>query len=183
MKPKVITKGFYIIIVFATVFSLLCLGERNSVFALVDPGSTNDPLVTLSFVEEKINGYTQKISELESKLADLQSKYKQIEENNKISKSSGTPSIGGQYYKAVKLMHGQTLMGIKGTEFLMYDGSATVKNNSPSGLIDMTEGIGVKAGTEVKQNHTFLITENGTVGVGITSDTAWVMVRGLYYIM
>jgi len=125
----------------------------------------NDPLVTLSYVE---------------KLKD-----QIIEELLKQSVSVGVDSS----YKVLELKSGQSLMAKGACEVILRSGKATVvvtgavnKANS-IGLSDLTDGKELTDTMQVPTNHYLIISRADGRGVKITSDIAYLLIRGEYEIV
>lgn len=116
-----------------------------------DPGSSSDPLVTKSYVEEFVG---KKLAEV---LGD--------------SKSSG-----GMEWEIKTVETGGQFVGNDGTEFIIRGGKAVVMDPSRSGVADLTAGVNVAAGQAAAPNHLFLIPREGR---GITAQTTvTIMFRG-----
>lgn len=138
----------------------LCLTATIAiaVAASAEAGSADDPLVSKSYVDGKIAEVKQ-------------------------SNAAGTTQSGGaaSTYKPISLEEGQTLLGKEGTEIILRSGEATAIDNGSNGISDLTEGIDLWTGNEVKTNHQLLVPRAD--GRGIKAKTIiWVMVRGGYEI-
>lgn len=156
--------------------------------ALAAGGTQSDPLVTLSYLNNKAT--PEILSQLEVKLSqqeqlltaqlnDVVAQYKQDIErllNTGTSASGGISSV----YTVVTLNQGQQLIGKDGCEFLLRSGSATCISDSAPGLVDMTGGTTLANGGSLVRNHLYLGTIEGR-GLKATSSVT-VMVRGRYVI-
>lgn len=138
------------------------------------PGSTEDPIVTKSYVDEQIqvalsggkvggsntsDALTARIAELEKQLAG-----------------------GGVPYTVVRLKAGHTLMGEMGTEFNVRTGRAYVHSNTENGIPDLTDGVDLKHGTLIPNNHLLQIPREGR-GVTVQPDypnDVYVTVKGAF---
>lgn len=124
-----------------------------------EPGSSEDPLVTLSYVEQRISQLRTYIDQ-------------QIRSN---------PSSGGATFQVVNLQAGQTLVAGQGTEIILRSGRATAIDSPHGGLSDVTAGRDIRKGQPVPQNHLLIIPRAD--GRGARSETATVfMIRGSYSI-
>ena len=150
-------------------------------------GSKNDPLVTLSYLEDQAipaildqvdDKVADKQSELEKKLSDVVDGY--VDEVEKaLSGSSGSTSAGG-VFQIVNLKAGQTVVGTTACEFLLRTGTAVCVSDTAPGLIDTTDGSALAGGKKLTTNHLYLATIDGR-GVKASADVT-IMVRGGYTI-
>ena len=149
---KMKKQGIALIVVLA-----LCLTATIAIAAASgDAGSSDDPLVSKSYVDEKI--------------ADLKAS---------LSGNSGGSETGA--YRAISLEEGQTLVGKEGTEIILRSGEATAIDNCSNGISDLTVGKDLWTGDAVLTNHQLLVPRAD--GRCIKAKTIiWVMVRGGYTI-
>lgn len=125
------------------------------------PGSVHDPLVTKSYVDEKI---TQLVRQ---------------EIKGQVS------SAGAAELQVVTLKSGQVLYAGKGTELIVRNGKTIAVSDSSNGIPDVTQGADIPAGEEIANNHLLVFPSEGR---GITpapetTNTIFVMVRGEYVIV
>ena len=153
----------------------LALGALGmTMAAAAEPGSSKDPLVTLSYLEdvfldailEKVDA---RIKERDEKLAE------------KISGTSGETASDAQTFAVVTLTEGQTLTGDIGCEVMLRVGSAVCAAPSAPGLIDETAASTLNSGGALVQNHLYMMTIEGR-GVKATAATTKLLVRGGYTI-
>ena len=121
--------------------------------------SENDPIVTLSYLKDIFAP--------------------QLKEEIKSETAVPAPetSVG---YEVVELSAGQTLTSGTGTvELILRPGSAAtvISEHEQNGLSDITSAL-----EEVGVNHALIIPRNDGRGIKITSDKAYVLVRGDYKI-
>ncbi|WP_274654230.1 hypothetical protein [Paenibacillus humicola] len=123
------------------------------------PGSVDDPVVTKSYVDQKI--------------ASLQGG-----SNGQTPVQTGdTTSV-----KIVNVKNGQILIGKAGAEFIVRTGKAAAYSSDASGIADVTSGKDITNGTPVDKNHLLVFPRDGrgvTAASGF-SGTITVMVRGGY---
>lgn len=125
-----------------------------AVAASAQAGSSDDPLVTKSYVDGKIA---------------------------EVKQNSGGSSGSAATYKAISLEEGQKLIGKDGTEIILRSGEATAIDNGSNGISDLTAGKDLWTGDTVNSNHQLLVPRAD--GRGIKAKTIiWVMVRGDYAI-
>ena len=124
-----------------------------------EPGSTEDPLVTVSFVEQKINEIKLYVDE----------------------KIRTTPSTGGDSLEVVNLKAGEKLIAGQGTEIILRSGTAVAIDSPGGGLSNVTAGVDIRKGEKIPLNHLMIIPRAD--GRGAEAQTATVfMVRGTYRI-
>ena len=133
-----------------------------------DPGSSKDPLVTLSYLNETfMNKVMQRVDEqIAGRLGDG-------------SGSSG--SAESSVFELVTLSNGQTLYGDVGCEAMLRVGTAVCVASSNPGLIDETSGGTLAGGGALAQNHLYMLTISDR-GIRATAATVKLLVRGPYTI-
>ena len=150
-------------------------------------GSKNDPLVTLSYLEEQAipaileqvdDTASDKLTELEARLGAVVDGY--VAEVNKALGGSAGGSTAGGVFQIVTLKAGQTVVGTAACEFLLRAGTAVCVSDSAPGLIDTTAGSTLSGGSALTANHLYLATIDGR-GVKASTDVT-IMVRGSYTI-
>lgn len=131
----------------------------------IKPGSEDDPIVTLSYLEQKIQ----------------QLKY-YIDENNTSSNESETDgSIKNSTFEVVELNKGKVLIGEAGTEIILRSGQATAITSALGGLSDVTGAIDLKENEQVPTNHLIIIPRDDNRGIAAL-ENCFVMVKGGYKI-
>lgn len=175
----------------ALVLALVLTLTGVSAFAVA--GGENDPLVSLSYLNETFLGtVTEKVKELigERDKTLKEELSRQIAEAEKeLAREYGSGSTGsnvpGEYEAAtfvvVTLEKGQTLVGATGCELMLRVGSAGCVAASSPGLIDTTSGKTLSSGGALEANHLYMATVDGR-GLKATADTVKVLVRGPYTI-
>ena len=151
---------------------LVISGTLMTAALAAEVGSSGDPLVTLSylndiFMEEVLDHVDDKIDE----------------RNRDIAKELGSQSgsASADTFTVVTLMNGQTLTGDIGCEVLLRVGTAICVAPSAPGLIDETTAGTLAGGGALVQNHLYMMTIEGR-GVLATADTTKLLVRGGYTI-
>jgi len=140
----------------------------------VEAGSSDDPLVTLSYLKETfmddiLGKVDEKISARNSQIA------QQLE--GEITGGSGEVAT----FTVVTLSQGQVLTGDIGTEVMLRVGSAVCVAPSAPGLIDESAAAALNNGGALVQNHLYMMTIEGR-GVKATAATTKLLVRGAYSI-
>ena len=164
----------------ALALTALCAGA-----ALAAGGDQNDPLVTLSYLEQTaLPGVVQEVetkstarqAELEKALADQIARYKQ-----EISELAASGSAGSASYTLVTLTSGQTMSLEVGCEVLLRVGTVKVNANTNPALIDVSTGGTVNGGTSLTKNHLYMATISDRT-LTPTAATVKLLVRGGYSI-
>ena len=166
----------------ALTLTALCLGTGA---ALAAGGDQNDPLVTLSYLNE--TAIPQVVKQVENSTATRQ---KGLEESfsHQISQYLLQAGQGGQGggssagYTLVTMTSGQVMHLDVGCEVLLRVGSATVQSSDSPALIDLTAGGTVNSGTALSKNHLYMSTIEGRT-LSATAGTVKVLVRGGYTVV
>ena len=172
------TRSKWIALASAFGLTALCVGA-----ALATGGDQNDPLVTLSYLEQTaLPGVVEQVeikstarqAELEKALADQIAKYKQ-----EIAALAGSGSAGSASYTLVTLTSGQTMSLDVGCEVMLRVGTAKVNSNTNPALIDIASGQAVNSGTSLAKNHLYMATIPDRT-LTPTAATVKLLVRGGY---
>lgn len=147
----------------------------TTVSLAAEAGSTGDPLVTLSYLNETFLGNI--LSTVDQKIAARNSQI--------VQQLGGSVSTGGtstaSTFTVVTLSNGQTLTGQIGCEVMLRVGSAVCVSPSAPGLIDETAASTLNNGGGLVQNHLYMMTIENR-GVKATAATTKLLVRGSYTI-
>ncbi len=84
-------------------------------------------------------------------------------------------------YEVLRLTKGQTITGC--IEIVLRSGKATAHCPGANGLSDLTGGADLMDKTAITTNHMLLIPRDDGRGITVTSNEAYVMVRGTYQII
>jgi hypothetical protein len=148
--------------IFITTFSLLFIG--STIFAVNnEAGSSNDPLITKSYLEKVISVLEKRTEELEALVA------------------NGDFSGTGSQYEVVTVLAGQSILGKQGTEMIVRSGQGIILDAAGGGLQDMTEGVDIMGGELAPRYHLLIIPREDGRGLLATKELI-VMVRGGYTI-
>ncbi len=152
---------------FLRLLALLALGGLLSTAAFAaEAGSSSDPLVTLSYLN---NTFLNQILQTVDQKIDARTG------QNTIPAGNDTAA-----FEVVALSGGQTLTGTLGCEVLLRIGSASCVASSEPGLVDETSGGSLSSGGVLEPNHLYLMTVEGR-GVQ-ASGSVTLLVRGDYSI-
>ncbi|MGF7058082.1 cell division protein ZapB [Brassicibacter mesophilus] len=163
----------------------------SSTVSFGEPGNEDDPLVTFSYVEKRIEQVKFYIEEKIKELSDNNSLDKAelqrlSEENNKLkeqikqlSNSTGSTGIG---LEIVELKSGQRIICGAGTEIILRSGSAKAIDSDLGGLSDLTGAKDLQADESIALNHLILIPRNDGRGAYVDKNFAIFIVKGYYEI-
>ena len=163
-----------IVLAAALVLSVAAL----AVNAAASAGSEDDPLVTLSYINDVFLPYVTDLfrKDLEEKETNLR---ETLEERVSALEGAGLGG-GGTRYVVETLEKGQTLICQRGAEQMLRIGRATVKAGSTPGLVDTATTGNLNDGEELAVNHLYMVTINDH---GIRAEeTVKILVRGEYTI-
>lgn len=153
----------------------ICGALNLTISAAAEVGSSEDPLVTLSYLNETF--LDSIMDRVDQKIA---ARNTQIIQQTGGQVSSGTGSAASTF-SVVTLSSGQVLTGDIGCEVMLRVGSATCVSPSSPGLIDETAATTLNNGEALVQNHLYMMTIEGR-GVRATAATTKLLVRGSYTI-
>ncbi|MBE6961462.1 MAG: hypothetical protein E7445_03300 [Ruminococcaceae bacterium] len=144
-------------------------------------GTTEDPLVSLSYLQKTFLG--QVMADVEAMLtqrdevltAALDEKIAAAAENQKETPEG----ITNRTFTVVTMSKGQTLMGEIGCEIMLRVGTASCVSSSKPGLIDQTDASILNHGEALVKNHLYMMTIEDR-GVEATAGTVKLLVRGTY---
>lgn len=150
-------------------------GALNMTVSLAaEAGSSGDPLVTLSYLNETfMNTIMQKVDQ------------KIAARNSQIAQQTGGQITGtstSAAFTVVTLSSGQTLTGDVGCEVMLRIGTAVCVSPSTPGLIDETTAGTLNNAGALVQNHLYMMTIEGR-GVKATAATTKLLVRGTYTVV
>ena len=128
-----------------------------AVFA--SPGDNNDPLVSLSYITDKLIPDIH--SYIDAKVASVQ------------STSNG--------FKVVDVKKGQKVVCDAGCELILRMGTAKINASSSGGLSDVTSGLDIKQNGDMPSNHLLIVPLGDGRGVTMTSNGK-IMIKGTYSI-
>lgn len=140
------------------VVSIFCLGSNT----FSEPGAEDDPLVTKSYVEKRIEQLKYYIDQKTANLGN----------NDEQSTTE---------LEVVELESGESIIGMAGTEIILRGGKGQVIAGELGGLSDITGGLDLKMGDIVPANHLMIVPRNDGRGIYVISDAIF-MVRGAYEI-
>ena len=134
-----------------TLALVLALGLGIAAYARSSYGSQDDPLITLSYLEEVF-------------------KAEVLEEVEELGLSGTGGSTAKGSFALVTLSDGQVLVGKRGCEVVLRIGSAVAYGADEPVLVDTSAGTELSDGTALTKNHLYMITieGNGLQALGTT---------------
>lgn len=135
------------------------------------PGTADDPVVTKSYVDQAIQ------QALKGGVTPTKP--------SAPSTSGSTGSKGGGSTDAIEVVTvepGQTLIAAAGAEFVVRAGKAVIYSSDADGVTDLTDGVDIKNGGAVTNNHLLSFPRDGR-GVQVQAGNKYsltVLVRGGY---
>ena len=158
----------------AVVLVLFCGIMTTSVSLAAEAGSSDDPLVTLSYLNETF--LPSILRKVDDKITDRNATIlRQLG-----GSGSGTGTVADTF-TVVTLSKGQVLTGDIGCEVMLRVGTASCVSPSSPGLIDESSASTLNNGGALVQNHLYMMTIEGR-GVQATAATTKLLVRGTYTI-
>ena len=144
--------------------SLICIIAIGSFAVFSEPGGTDDPVVTKSYIIEKV-------------VPDIKA---YVDEKVALLSGHGSASHPDSFM-VVNLKSGESIIGEAGCEVILRMGNASVIATAKGGLADTTAGYDLADKTAMPSNHLLIIPVADGRGV-LASTDAIVMVKGGYHI-
>ncbi|WP_432665992.1 hypothetical protein R9X47_06790 [Wukongibacter baidiensis] len=194
MKKKRFSRSLVIAFTTAALIGSISI-VSGAVF--MEPGSEEDPIVTLSYVEKRLeqlkyyinqnietlgNGTPEvdtKIDSINSQLQELKTKVDNLSPNQNSSNVTESGTAGK--FKVVFIEEGKSVYLGESAEVIWRSGKSTVIASKQGGLSDLTIGKDLQSDEEVPLNHLILIPRNDGRGMRSTTDS-YVMIKGEYTI-
>ena len=143
---------------FKAAFLVCCMVGMFTV-VLAEPGGSDDPLITKSYIENHVMPAVRQYVD---------------------EKISGITSGGeAASFKVVEANAGQEIICSEGTEMILRMGSATVIATEKGGLADTTAGYDLSNGTPMPSNHLLIVPVDDGRGIKAETDVI-VMIKGAY---
>ncbi len=139
----------------------------STFMAIASPGSEDDPLITLSYINEKVIPSLKEY--IDSKISDAPQKGETV----------NSASLG---YTLVNVKANHKIIGAEGTEFVLRMGSGTIVATENGGVADLTAGEDLANGTPIPSNHNLLSPKNDSRGLKMTTDGI-VLIKGTYTVI
>lgn len=152
--------------------------------ALATGGTSTDPLITLSYLQETVlpaltaEGKTQGEVAVAAAEAKLDSAIAELKADLQ-STGVGNSSAG---FSLLTLSQGQSIKLDLGTQLVLRIGSATVTATSTPALVNLTQGTSILSGTSLTVNQLYLSTITDR-SITATADTVKLMISGGYELL
>ncbi len=143
----------------------ICLLIGGGLVAFSEPGGTDDPVVTKSYIVDIV------IPEIKA----------YIDERFGIAASEGATTLHTNTFTVVNVPAGKTVICEAGTELILRMGKGTIIATEKGGLADTTEGFDLANGTAMPANHQLIVPVADGRGFLAETDVI-VMVKGGYVI-
>lgn len=151
---------------------ILALGAAGAAGVYAgNAGSDQDPLVTLSYVEKRIQ---EVLTTVTAQIAELK------KQTGSQTGNAGA-ATGTAVFQVVQAEKGSFLYFGGSTEFIVRSGKVTVIATANGGLSDLTDGKDIAMGQAVPANHHMLVPRDDGRGLSIL-DTTFILVKGPYTI-
>ena len=150
--------------------SLVATTMLTGIIIAATPGSSGDPLITLSYFEQQITKLKEEFKELK--------KEEPKDEENKTPEIDTSAFI----FKIENLKAGSTLKCGEGTEFIIRTGEMKAVASAAGGLSDVTAGANIDGDTIVPKNHHIVIPRDDGRGLSVVTGGA-IMIKGSYEII
>ena len=155
--------------------SITAFAMLTGIVIAADPGSSSDPLITLSYFEQKMKSLKEELTELIEK-----------DDNKKDEKPDETEQkeidTSAFIFKIENLKAGATLKCGEGTEFIIRTGEMKAVASASGGLSDVTDGSNIDGDTVVPKNHHIIVPRNDGRGLSVVTGGA-IMIKGNYEII
>ncbi|MGM1021251.1 MAG: hypothetical protein ACQEXV_12040 [Bacillota bacterium] len=190
MKPRYKVSLAAVLLGGGIVAGSLMNNSVNGASSSGQPGTADDPVVTKSYVDQKIaqalkGGTTTNTSSSKTTSSAASSTTNSTSNaTTSGSSSSGKASTAEQTeeLKVVDVKPGQKLIAKAGSEFILRNGYAVVYSMDASGAIDITSGTEIVHNQAVEKNHLLSFPREGR-GIQVKEGQKFglvVMVRGGY---
>jgi len=159
------------------VFSFILMASDMITTLNAQPGSEADPLVSRSYLEERLRNLSPSTSGPAGGIIPDELLQFLIDDITAAVLAEQAPT-----YRPINVLQGQTLIGGEGTEIILRGGSAVAFSEVVDGLVNATAGTELFNGAAIPLNNILLVSRDDGRGVTITSESAWLIVRGNYTI-
>jgi len=171
-----LSKNKRILLSLVSVTGILC-----AVTFAANPGSSDDPLISLSYFEDKIE--ILQTSLLEQLTSTFSTKFEELgkDVDKKIKDISENGISSPTEFQLITLGEGELITCEAGTEIIVRSGKSSVitSETSSGGISDITAGKDLANGEEIINNHLLIVPKSDGRGIKATVTGA-VMIKGAY---
>ena len=144
-----------------------------------NPGGAEDPLVSRSYVDMRINELVQ--------LINAQGTSSQMSTEAVVNEilADITGFFGGSgdiQFTPVHVNAGQMILGGEGVEIIRRSGGATAHVPGQDGIVNVSAGLDLDHGHPIPANHLIIIPREDGRGIRATADS-WFIIRGDFTIV
>lgn len=163
------------------------LGQVAGANTGVTPGSEQDPLVTASWVEAKLDAFRQALKDEQQERQKLEDRMRQVEGVERPLPSHPSEPVQivepAPAYKVVVVDAGKKMLTGEGTEFILRSGRArALIPIEGTGIVNLTTGKNLVDGDLLEQDHLLLSPRDD--GRGIITETQCIfLVKDKYRII
>ena len=171
---------FFIPTMFFIMAILLFVFTGKSFADTVQPGGELDPLVTRSYVEQRINqalGGVSSDADMDALAGEVWARIERLYGEQLVN--AGLPVRSSDAFVPVSATAGQTILGHEGAEIILRSGKATAVCPGENGLVNVSGGSELFHGKPVEQNNLLIVPRRDGRGVAASTD-AWFLVKGGY---
>ena len=143
----------------------LCIAIASTIIVFSEPGGTDDPVVTKSYIVDKV-------------IPDIKA---YIDERFGIAASEGVATARPNSFTVINVSKGKKVICDAGAELILRMGSGNIIATQKGGLADTTAGYDLANGTPMPSNHLLIVPVADGRGFKATTD-AIVMVKGGYIV-
>jgi hypothetical protein len=163
------------------------IGAANA--ATAEPGTTADPLVSKSYVDQLVaslasKSYVDQVTSGAASKAYVDQAVSVLNDHSYVDQAVA-PKADKEYvdgktsFAVVSVPQGSTLLGQSGTEIVLRGGKATAVVTAKGGVLDATGGTDLYQGQAIAPNHLLVIPVSD--GRGLTAQTDVILiVKGSY---
>lgn len=160
------------ILMLSALIYLMVLGSADG----AEPGSESDPIVTLSFVDKKIEQIKyyidSNLEEIDRLILELEKKDKELAAIKRTVEKSLT-------FEVVEMKAGQILLAEEGAEIIIRSGMTTAVYGELGGLSDITSAKDLKSGESIAINHMLIASRGDGRGVK-AGGQVFLIIKGGY---
>ena len=89
----------------------------------------------------------------------------------------------GEKFKVLELKKGETILAEESTEIIVRSGVVNAVGSENGGLSDITQGVDLKSGQQIKVNHLIIVPRSDGRGIEVKSNDTFIMIKGGYKII
>ncbi len=173
---KKLKAAVVLIAVLIVMVSLFIFGTADG----AEPGSEADPIVTLSFVDKKIEQIKYYIdSNLNFNREEIDDMMLELEEMDEIINDLKEKVENALTFKVVEMKKGQILLSGEGAEIIVRSGKTTAIYGKNGGLSDITAAKDLKDGEAIILNHMLISSRDDGRGIK-AGDGVFLIIKGSY---